>query len=145
MTIFTHVLATTLGVRAFDLHGRDAVLAYVFGVAVDIDHLIKAPFYLRAVGMRNEKGYYWRSSLQEPVAFLWIIPLCLYLGTAVPALFFAIHLAMDYAVKYEKMPWYPYALTVTRGSLTTLPDGAKELVLATVLACSNLFLFWNHR
>ena len=143
MTIISHILATTLGVQALGLRGREAVLAYAFGVAVDIDHLIKAPYYLRAVGMRNERGYYWRSSLQEPVAFLWIVPLCLYLGTAVPALFFGIHLCMDYAVRYEKMPWYPYTLTVTRGVLTALPDAAKEIALATVLACSNLFLFWN--
>lgn len=141
MTIFTHILATTLGVQAMGLHGRQAVLAYAFGVAVDIDHVIKAPFYLRSVGMRNEKGYYWRSSLQEPVAFLWIIPLCLALGTAVPALFFGVHLMMDYAVRYEKMPWYPYRLTVTRGVLTTVPDATKEIALAAVLACSNLFLF----
>lgn len=145
MTIISHLLATTLGVQALGLRGREAVLAYAFGVAVDIDHVIKAPFYLRTVGMRNEKGYYWRSSLQEPVAFLWIVPLCLFLGTAVPALFFGIHLAMDYAVRYEKMPWYPYTRTVTRGVLTRYPDATKEIVLATVLACSNLFLLWNRR
>ena len=55
------------------------------------------------------------------------------------------HLAMDYAVRYEKMPWYPYTRTVTRGVLTTYPDATKEIVLATVLACSNLFLLWNRR
>lgn len=145
MTIFTHVLATMLGVKILGLKGRDTVLAYLFGVAVDVDHLIKAPFYLRAVGLKDKRGYYWRSSLQEPVALLWIIPLCILLGTAVPALFFVIHLAMDYAVRYEKMPWYPYTLTVTRGWLTTIPDRTKELCLAVTLLCSNLYLFWNQR
>ncbi|MEO8451348.1 MAG: hypothetical protein ABI647_16255 [Gemmatimonadota bacterium] len=140
MTIFTHVLATTLGVKLFGLHGKDVVLAYAFGVAVDIDHLIKMPFYLRTVGLRNEKGYYWRSSLQEPVAFLWIIPLCFFLGTWVPALFFAIHLAMDYSVRYEKMPWYPYSPFVTRGWLIRMPDAAKEIGLFAVLLCSTLYL-----
>ncbi|PYP55104.1 MAG: hypothetical protein DMD40_14330 [Gemmatimonadetes bacterium] len=47
MTIVTHALATTLGVRVLKLTGSDVVLAYVFGVGVDIDHAIKAPFYLR--------------------------------------------------------------------------------------------------
>lgn len=143
MTIFTHVLATTLGVRLLGLHGRDALLAYGFGVGVDIDHLIKAPYYLRAVGLRNRRGYYWRSSLQEPVAFLWILPVCLMLRTLVPALFFAIHLAMDYTVGYEKMPWYPYSPQVTRGWITALSDGAKEGALATALVCSNLFLLFS--
>src|SRR2546425_12101597 len=35
------------------------------------------------------------SSLQEPVALLWIVPLCVFLGTVVPIVFFAIHVAMD--------------------------------------------------
>ena len=140
MTIITHVLATTLGVKILGLKGRSAVLAYVFGVAVDIDHLLKAPFYLKSVGLRNHKGYYWRSSLQEPVALLWIVPLCVLLRTAVPAVFFIIHLLMDYAVRYEKMPWYPYSTRVVRGWLTSVPDAVKELLLLVVLICSSLYL-----
>ena len=143
MTIITHVLATTLGVKLLGLHGRDTVLAYLFGVAVDIDHLIKAPYYYRAVGLANKKDYYWRSSLQEPVALLWIIPLSILLGTAVPVVFFLIHVAMDYLVRYEKMPWYPYSTWVTRGWLTGVPDKLKEVTLLLILICSNLYLVWN--
>jgi hypothetical protein len=145
MTVFTHILATTLGVQALDLRGRDAALAYGFGVAVDIDHALKAPFYLRAVGLHDQRGYYWRSSLQEPVAFLWIVPLCLWLGTAVPLLFFAIHLLMDYSVRFEKMPLYPYSHRVTRGWLLKVPDKVKEAVLFTVLLVANVALWWSRR
>lgn len=141
MTIVTHVLATTLGVRALKLSGSDAVLAYAFGVGVDIDHAIKAPFYLRTIGRRRELGYYWRTSLQEPVALLWIIPLCFFLGTWIPALFFLIHLAMDYSVGYEKMPWYPYTPAVTQGFLVGISDRTKEIALIVVLLCLNLLLF----
>jgi hypothetical protein len=141
MTIVTHVLATTLGVQALRLRGADAALAYVFGVGVDIDHAIKAPFYLRAIGRRRQLGYYWRTSLQEPVALLWIVPLCVFLRTWVPALFFLIHLAMDYAVSYEKMPWYPYSPVVTQGFLVGISDRTKEAVLIVVLLCMNLLLF----
>jgi len=70
VTIFTHVLATTLGAQALELRGGQLALAYAFGVGVDIDHAIKATFYLRAVGFRDKRGHYWRSSLQEPVALL---------------------------------------------------------------------------
>jgi len=145
VTIVTHVLATTLGVKLFHLHGRSVVLAYLFGVAVDIDHFIKLPYFLRSVGLRNKRGYYWRSSLQEPVALLWIIPLSIFLGTVVPVAFFIVHLAMDYAVRYEKMPWYPYSAVVTRGWLTRIPDAVKEGVLLVVLICSNVFLVWTRR
>jgi hypothetical protein len=140
MTIVTHILATTLGVQALRLRGSDAALAYVFGVGVDVDHAIKAPFYLKA-GLKKERGYYWRTSLQEPVALLWILPLCLFLGTWVPAFFFVIHLAMDYGVSYEKMPWYPYSPLVTQGFLVGVSDRTKEAVLIVVLLCMNLLLF----
>ena len=140
MTIVTHALATTLGVRVFKLTGSDAVLAYLFGVGVDVDHVIKAPFFFKA-GYKRERGYYWRTSLQEPVALLWIIPLCFFLGTWVPALFFLIHLAMDYAVGYEKMPWFPYTPAVTQGYLVGVSDKAKEGILIVVLLCMNLLLF----
>lgn len=141
MTIFTHILATTLGVQVLGLHDRDVALAYGFGVAVDIDHVVKAPFYLRAVGLKDKRGYYWRSSLQEPVAFLWIIPLCLFLGTLVPVLFFAIHLAMDYSVSYEKMPFYPYSPKVTQGWMLSIPDKVKEGILAAILLVANVAFF----
>jgi hypothetical protein len=142
MTIVTHILATTLGVQAMGLGGRDAALAFGFGVGVDVDHALKAPLYLRAVGLRDRRGYYWRSSLQEPVALLWIVPLCWFLGTVVPLVFFAIHVAMDYSVRFEKMPLYPYSPWVTRGWLTGISDGIKEGVLLVVLVVGNALVYW---
>jgi hypothetical protein len=141
VTVFTHALATMLGVQVLDLHGRDRALAVAFGMGVDLDHAVKAPFYLRAVGLRDKRGYYWRSSLQEPVALLWIVPLSLFLGTIVPIVFFAVHVAMDYSVRFEKMPWYPYSPWVTRGWLTTIPDKVKEAVLFTLLLLANVVVY----
>src|SRR5437667_12471258 len=143
MTVFTHFLATTLGVQAMGLEGRDRVLAYAFGMGVDIDHVVKAPFYLRAVGLRDKRGYYWRSSLQEPVALLWIVPLCVFLGSVVPLLFFAIHVAMDYSVSFEKMPFYPYSPLVTRGWLASIPDKGQERILFALLLVANVAVYWS--
>jgi hypothetical protein len=145
MTIATHFLATTLGVQTLGLAGQDRVLAYAFGMAVDIDHVVKAPFYLRAVGLRDKRGYYWRSSLQEPVALLWIVPLCCFLGTIVPIIFFTMHVAMDYSVRFEKMPFYPYSAYVTRGWLLGVPDKVKEGVLFTVLLILNVVIYFGWR
>ena len=142
MTIVTHILATTLGVQAMGLDRRDTALAYAFGVAVDVDHAVKAPFYLRAVGLRDKRGYYWRTSLQEPVALLWMVPLSWFLGTLVPVVFFAIHMALDYSVRYEKMPWYPYSTHVTRGWLIEIPDKVKEAVVFITLLVANVALYW---
>jgi hypothetical protein len=140
MTIVTHIVATMVGVKALDLHGRNAVLAWIFGIGQDIDHLVKLPFYLRTVGLKNRKGYYWRSSLQEPVALLWILPVCLFFQTWVPAIFFTIHLALDYSVGFEKMPFYPYSPHITRGWLTKIPDPVKEIAALVVIGCTSLLL-----
>ena len=145
MKIGTHFLATTLGVQALGLTGQERLLAYVFGMAPDIDHLVKVPFYLRAVGLHDKRGYYWRSSLQEPVALLWILPRCYVFGTLVPVIFFAIHVAIDYSVRFEKMPFYPYSRWVTRGWLVRVPDKVKEAVLFSVLLVANVALWWSRR
>ena len=145
MTIFTHILATTLGAQALELRGGQLALAYAFGVGVDVDHAVKAPFYLRAVGLHDRRGYYWRSSLQEPVALLWIVPLSVFLGTVVPIVFFAIHVALDYSVRFEKMPFYPYSPWVTRGWLTGISDKLKEGVLFLVLAVANVLVYLARR
>ena len=141
MKLPTHVLATTLGVKALGLHGGDVALAFAFGCGIDIDHLLKAPFYLQSVGFKDRRGYYWRSSLQEPVALLWIVPLSIFLGTIIPIVFFVIHVAMDYSVRFEKMPFYPYSPYVTRGWLLGLSDNVKEGVLFVLLACTTSLLF----
>ena len=141
MKLPTHVLATTLGVKAMGLHGGDIALAFAFGCGIDIDHLLKLPFYLKSVGFKDRRGYYWRSSLQEPVALLWIIPLSIFLGTVIPIVFFVIHIAMDYSVRFEKMPFYPYSPYVTRGWLLGLSDNLKEAVLFVLLACTTSLLF----
>ena len=141
MKLPTHVLATTLGVKAMGLHGGDIALAFAFGCGIDIDHLLKLPFYLKSVGFKDRRGYYWRSSLQEPVALLWIIPLSIFLGTIIPIVFFVIHIAMDYSVRFEKMPFYPYSPYVTRGWLLGLSDNLKEAVLFVLLACTTSLLF----
>ena len=120
-------------------------LAYAFGVGVDIDHAFKAPFYLKAVGRKRRLGYYWRSSLQEPVALLWVVPLSWLMGTIVPLLFLTVHIAMDYSVSFEKMPFYPYSSWVTRGWLVNVPDNVKEAVLFVALLVANIALWMARR
>ncbi len=128
MTILPHLLLTTLGVQVLGLEGKDIVLAYVFGYGIDlVDHPIKLPLYLRKNGKKNEKNYHWRTPLQEPVALLWIIPLSFYLGTYVPALFFALHVLLDYGVGYEKRPFAPFSTFSTEGFLTGISDARKEV------------------
>ena len=142
MTILTHLVVTALAAQALHLEGRDLLLAYAFGVAPDLDHLLKVPLYLRSIGWQRRPGYHWRTSFQEPVALLWIVPLSMLLATAVPVVFFALHVAMDYAVGHEKLPLYPYSRYVTRGWLPRIPDRVKE---GALLLCTILLLVWSRR
>lgn len=128
MTILPHLLLTTAAAQALGLEGKDLVLAYTFGYGIDlVDHPIKLPLYLKKNGKKNEKNYHWRTPLQEPIALLWIIPLSVYLGTYVPALFFISHFVLDYMVSYEKRPFYPLSTYSTEGFLTGYSDTAKEV------------------
>lgn len=149
MTILPHLLLTTVGVQVLGLEGKDIALAYAFGYGIDlVDHPIKLPLYLKKNGRKNETNYHWRTPLQEPVALMWIIPLSMYLGTPVPALFFISHFALDYLVSYEKRPFYPFSLWTTQGLLPRYSDTAKEIwtcavcaVLIAVLAIAKGSLF----
>ena len=149
MTLVPHLLLTTLGVEALGLKGGDVALAYSFGYGIDlIDHPIKLRLYLKKNGRKNEKNYHWRTPLQEPIALAWIIPLSVYLGTYVPALFFISHFLLDYMVSYEKRPWYPFSTYSTEGFLRKYSDTAKEIwtsaicgVLCIVLGYDQIIRF----
>jgi len=142
MTIVTHALATTPRRESVQADGSDAVLAYVFGVGVDIDFTrsrlpsISARSAEAAAGLllANITPGAGRAAVGFPAP-------CLFLGTWVPALFFLIHLAMDYSVGYEKMPVVPYSPLVTQGFLVGVSDKAKEAILIVILLCTNLLLF----
>ncbi|HEV8537776.1 MAG TPA: hypothetical protein VGR15_02535 [Bacteroidota bacterium] len=142
MTILPHLLLTTVGVQAFGLKGEDIVLAYAFGYGIDlVDHPIKLPLYLRKNGKKNEKHYHWRTPLQEPVALMWIVPLSLYLGTWVPAVFFISHFALDYMVSYEKRPFYPFSTYTTEGILRKYSDTTKEILVCVLCTVVSVALF----
>lgn len=127
------------------LEGMDVVLAYTFGYGIDlIDHPIKLPLYYRKNGLKNEKHYHWRTPLQEPIALLWIVPLSLYLGTYVPALFFISHFFLDYLVSYDKRPFFPFSKYTTKGMLPNLSDPLKEWATAMILVAMNVALGYEH-
>jgi hypothetical protein len=150
MTILTHTLVTTVGVRYLHLSGNEALLAYIFGVVIDLDHFIKIPLYLKKHNFKirdilqkpfpKEKQYNWRTSLQEPVALLWIIPLSIFLKTPVPVIFFALHLLLDYLMSYQKLPFYPFSGFKIKGFFIGIPDKLKEVF---ILLASSLCIIYS--
>lgn len=150
MTIVGHGLVTAAGVAILGLSGSEVWLAAAFGIMVDADHILKLPAYLTKHQFPithllrgpypKERYYNWRTSIQEPVALLWIVPLSIYLGTAIPVLFFSTHLLLDYLMDYRKMPFFPYSDFTTSGLLTGLNDIAKEAVVSIGSLCAILLV-----
>jgi len=86
---------------------------------VDIDHVIKAPFYLRTGRQAAAAGLLLRTSLQEPVALLWM---SVVFSSARGCRRSSPHPPGDgYSVGYEKMPWIIPPL-VTQGFLVGVSD-----------------------
>ena|SRR3989338_11596074 len=118
MTFVTHILVVAAGVQLLGLEGLDAMWAYVFGVAVDLDHAVKVPAYINRIGWKRKKHYNWRTSLQEPVSLLWVVPFSIAVRSAVPSVFF-----------------------VTKGIWLGRSDKLKEIVVAAMFGCINLLLW----
>ncbi|OGC92465.1 hypothetical protein A3D85_02970 [Candidatus Amesbacteria bacterium RIFCSPHIGHO2_02_FULL_47_9] len=141
MTFVTHILVVAAGVQLLGLEGLDAMWAYVFGVAVDLDHAVKVPAYINRIGWKRKKHYNWRTSLQEPVSLLWVVPFSIAVRSAVPSVFFVAHMTLDYLVSYEKRPFWPFSGFVTKGIWLGRSDKLKEIVVAAMFGCINLLLW----
>ena len=126
MTLVTHILATTAGIQLLNLDEKGIILALIFGVAIDLDHVLKVPSYLKENKFKYKRHFPWRTFLQEPISFLWIIPICLILGTIIPIIFFSLHLLLDYCTNYAKKPFYPFSNYSTKGYFTSLSGVLKE-------------------
>ena len=109
MNLLAHLLITLLLSEIMNLSQTEILWALLFGVIIDFDHLLKIPLYLKQNGLKMVRYWNWRTSLQEPVSYLWIIPLSFYLQSWVPIIFFSVHLMLDYLCCFEKKPFYPFS------------------------------------
>lgn len=123
---------------------NEIVLAYIFGVAIDLDHLVKVYPYLKENGWGVKRYFNWRTSLQEPVSLLWIVPLSIYLSSMIPVVFFMGHMLLDYCLSYIKQPFYPFSNWKTRGFFSNVQNHKKDVIIEAVtiflLICLNLTL-----
>jgi membrane-bound metal-dependent hydrolase YbcI (DUF457 family) len=139
MNVIAHILVTILFVKLTGLTGIEVFWAFVFGVAIDLDHLIKVPLYVKQNGLKVVRYWNWRTSFQEPVSYLWIIPLCIYFQTWVPVFFFTTHIILDYLMSYEKQPFYPFSEFKIPKQKVKIDD-YLGVFTAVVTGCMLLFL-----
>jgi len=113
MMLPTHLAATLVGClllarwRGLDREGW--TLALLFGVAIDVDHLLEVPAYLAAAwparglaafspGALAGHGAGWHSIFHAPAFGLVVAAVAIGLRTAVPLAAWALHQTMDWAV-----------------------------------------------
>ncbi|MCH7759535.1 hypothetical protein IID20_04225 [Patescibacteria group bacterium] len=143
MTAVTHTMVTIVGITALQLQGGDMALAFLFGVAIDLDHVIKIPLFRKLTKWWKFKHLNWRTPLQEPISLLWIIPLSIWLSTWVPIIFFLLHLALDYITGYSKKPFFPFSNYSTRGLFANWSDTWKEIGIFVISALITLWLIFS--
>lgn len=131
MTILSHVLITSFGIKLLGLQGNDLIYAYTFGVLPDLDHLIKIPSYVKANGVKIVRHYPWRTFLQEPMMLIPISIFSYLINSWCPLVFFSLHLLLDYLMSFEKNPFAPFNNFKTNGFMVGVRDFYKEFAMIT--------------
>jgi hypothetical protein len=104
MLALTHLIVTLLFIQIFLLDRNDAFVALVFGVFIDLDHLMGLRDYTQANGMKAvfdldhlmNPGGHWKSVLHTPIGLAIVGPLAFASRLAIPLVFWSLHIAMDF-------------------------------------------------
>lgn len=140
----THLLATLLIGYILKLStSYEWALAIGFGVAIDIDHiamLLKfkrlAPKHWHTLG---DGSLMLHSPLQEPTTVLLVAPLSLLLHTAIPLIFWALHVSLDTFMLSRKRPFWPFSKKIYRYGAVRMGSVAEWL-----LSTAGLLMFTLH-
>ena len=123
MNFIVHILSVLVLGKYLNLGSYEWLLAFIFGVLIDIDHLIKIPLFMKLKNSKTMRHLNWRTSFQEPIAFLWIIPLSVFLKSYIPLVFFTMHIILDYMMSYHKKPLFPFINFIFKDTKKFKRDG----------------------
>tara|TARA_Y100000310_G_scaffold337076_1_gene423202 strand:- start:85 stop:504 length:420 start_codon:yes stop_codon:yes gene_type:complete len=138
MNTFTHILSVLVLGKYLDLSFYEFVLAFIFGVLVDIDHLLKIPIFIKLKNFRTIRHLNWRTPLQEPISYLWVVPLSIFIGSYVPVVFLSLHLVLDYMTSFQKKPFFPFSNFKIKNTKRYTRDIVSQVVVS--LICIILYL-----
>lgn len=104
MLTTTHLAVTVLICLMLNLNQDEWFIALLFGVMIDADHIFGTPRYVSHNGwgalLRRSwddgSGATWKSLLHYPVGSFVVLPLSTGWRYLLPALFWALHLELDY-------------------------------------------------
>ncbi len=119
-----HLFVVMLLIRQLDLDRNEAMVGMLFGVFIDIDHLLGIPDFISANGAGNlanpesllNSGIQWKSTLHSPIAVLVVAPASVAFRFAIPLSFWGIHILMD-TVQIEYLGIASFAEIVLIGLL----------------------------
>ncbi|MGQ9586759.1 MAG: hypothetical protein ACUVT7_00010 [Thermoplasmata archaeon] len=104
MLAVTHLIVSLLLIQLFLLDRNDAFVALLFGVFIDVDHILGLKDYVQANGfsavldfdsLSHAEGH-WKSLMHSPTAVAIVAPLALASRLAIPLVFWGVHILMDY-------------------------------------------------
>lgn len=104
MLAVTHLLFVLLFIRLLDLDGNEAFVALLFGVFIDLDHLMGMPEFIHQNGVASiadaeafmTSDIQWKSLFHSPVAVLVVAPVAIAFRYMFPLLIWGSHLLMDW-------------------------------------------------
>ena len=104
MLALTHLIVSLLLIQLLTLDRNDAFVGLLFGVFIDVDHLIGLKDYTQTNGYAavfdldsiTNPGGHWKSLFHSPVAVAVVGPLSVASRFAIPLVFWGIHVAMDF-------------------------------------------------
>lgn len=147
MLLPTHFIITSIIATAMQLKGTELLLAFLFGVLIDFDHLAsfsRLKYYFSA----ETKKIAWKMNaykkthtiIHEPVFILavWIFS---YLArNYIPIIFWSLHVFLDHVViRCERQPFVPFPpQKITYG---IIPSGTKEEWLISWVLSVPVFIY----
>ena len=104
MIAITHLVVSLFLIEILTLDRNDAFVALMFGVFIDLDHLIGLKDYAKANGIRAVFDFdslahadgQWKSLLHSPIAVGIVTPISVASRLMIPLIFWGMHISMDF-------------------------------------------------
>jgi hypothetical protein len=109
MNFLIHLIYTLIFSELLNLNFYNFILALIFGLLIDLDHIF---LYIPTL-IKTKKiipiGVYLKTFIQEPVFYPIVICISLILKTLTPLIFFTLHLILDYIFSSKNRPFFPFS------------------------------------
>lgn len=104
MLAITHLVVTVLLIQLMTLDKNDSFVALLFGVFIDVDHLLGLKGYIEVHGVAGvldtdslmQADGQWKSILHNPMAVMVVGTVSAASRIAVPLIFWSVHISMDW-------------------------------------------------